>query len=303
MNGGMRPFQRQANLLLYLKQDEEQILNAAHAAVNDKSAEFEKLLNEKKVVKQIASGVSFKNQNTSPRVFGSNFPFTFDIQFTEIDACLKSLKHFEAAKEYHRQRFGVMVLIPSNRSSHADKIPPDVKRLGDFGTAYSGETPIIYLNPLPYQLQLGKSKNAEHFLEIQTDLDSSTHSAWTPPINNIIDGAWNLIRSKEGTEWVDERESGFLVFRWQGKQLITKGGEVFSHRKFSTDRSGKTLRVFFDDLDDAENPIGRSKGIYRLNEDRLLLVLLRDKEERATSFPKDFSETESNSMYEYERVK
>ena len=37
--------------------------------------------------------------------------------------------------------------------------------------------------------------------------------------------------------------------------------------------------------------------------DRMLLVLLKDKKNRATEFPKEFSETELTWMYEYERVK
>jgi uncharacterized protein (TIGR03067 family) len=285
-----------------LKQDETNILDAARATMQDNRDNdvetFKTMLTQKKLVQPMAGNVSIRT--TAPSSLGETYSTEFKLQFLALEQSMRSLENFDADKKYSSQPFGLIAFVPNNRSDYANKISPETKEQGDNGRGYYSNT-IIYFNPLPYELSLSKSQQ-DLRLSIRSDIDARTASG-SEPYGSSLDGAWALTRSKEGSEWVDERENGFVVFRWQGTQLIFKSGKVFSRRKFSTDPFPYRKRVVFDNAENAKTPIGKSNGIYRIDGDKMLLVLLKDKKNRATEFPKAFSESDSTWMYEYERVK
>lgn len=118
-----------------------------------------------------------------------------------------------------------------------------------------------------------------------------------------LDGVWRLLRSRESDKWVDEGKAKFLVFRWNGTQLIIKDMKAFSRRSFTVDSSKTPRHITFDDPKDAKKKYGPSVAIYRLKKDRLLLAVPSDPKKRATVRPKNFKEDGSKWLYEYERLK
>lgn len=134
-------------------------------------------------------------------------------------------------------------------------------------------------------------------LQAQDDAPKSA-----PPVATEIDGVWKLMRSKERGDWTDESDSKFLIFRWNGLQLITKDAVAFSRRTFVVDDSTAVKRITFNDPRDAEKKFGPSLSIYRLDGNRMLLAVPADKQKRSTERSADFAEDGSNWLYEYERM-
>ena len=294
---------RQANLLIYLKLNESKILRAAHSAVQMEKqgadAAFQKLLEEKKLVQLVASAKTDQEAVPEDHLHSGifSYPFSFKLKISEALKKMLLLEDFDSAKKYSDQPFGLIVFVPLNNSKHADKLKGQ-KDL-DYGTANSRH--IIYFYPLPYQLTFWNHV-PERGIHIKTDLDFPEHFASGSTVSKM-EGAWRLTRSREyPADWVDEREAGIVVFRWRGNQLVMQNGKPMSQRSYSVNRDYR--QIVFSDIENSNEKIGETKGIYSFgqDDDSVHIVFLKDEQRRATEFP-SLGDDDLKVRYEYVRVK
>jgi hypothetical protein len=185
-NGGPHEHtEHQAYVLVYLKQDEEQILKlAADPELTKKKNEkttklFLDLLVEKKLVVPLESQVAkinrtprFPDVRGTPKSSGADelaqFSFAFKFTFT-YDTLFQSVAklgnfHPEGAKvvgseTWFEEKFKLMVFVPVNDSGHANKISKELREMYDFANVMNFTTALLYFRPLPYEFSFKKYQN------------------------------------------------------------------------------------------------------------------------------------------------
>lgn len=166
--------QRQCYLMLYLKEDEKEILqvaNAAEFATDDERdiSPFLAMLERQHRLVTLRSAVS---NHTPPanaisdeerRRASDQFKFEFTISHKMLDESLRRLKHFDPDKLvrtansiWYPEPWKLMVFVPLNHSDLADKVDDTYRKTLDFGRAYLAHGPILYFRGLPYEFSLVK---------------------------------------------------------------------------------------------------------------------------------------------------
>jgi len=181
-NGGPHEHvEHQAYVLVYLRQDEEQILKLARdpeltKKQNEKTKLFLDMLVEKKLVVPLESQVAkinrtprFQDVRGNPKSTGAEelteFSFAFKFTFT-YDTLFQSVGklgnfHPENAKAYgsetwFEEKFKLMVFVPVNDSAHATKISAELRKMYDFANVMDFKTALLYFRPLPYEFGFKK---------------------------------------------------------------------------------------------------------------------------------------------------
>jgi len=179
-NGGPHEHtEHQAYVLVYLKNDEEQILKlAADAELTKKQNEkhFLDLLVEKKLVVSLDSQVAkiertqrFADVRGNPRRAGAetvvefSFPFKFTFTYETLFQSVQKLGNFHlesvnvvGSEKWFEDKFKLLVLIPVNDSRLATKVSPQIRQAYDFANVMNFKTALLYFRPLPYELQFKK---------------------------------------------------------------------------------------------------------------------------------------------------
>ena len=179
-NGGPHEHtEHQAYVLVYLKNDEEQILKlAADAELTKKKNEksFLDLLVEKKLVVSLDSQVAkiertprFADVSGNPKRTGAetvvdfSFPFKFTFTYDTLFQSVQKLGNFHlenvnvvGSEKWFEDKFKLLVLIPVNDSRLATKVSPQIRQAYDFANVMNFKTALLYFRPLPYELQFKK---------------------------------------------------------------------------------------------------------------------------------------------------
>lgn len=172
-DGGLRYHdQRQAQLLIYLKKDEAEILKIARVAEkldNPKTdlAPFDKLMADRKLIIPLEAklakrlvGAAEKPKRRYQFPLDSFF-FNFQLDYDTLLTTLKKLDHFDKQNVIknrdtttYRDEFGLIVFVPLNNSRYATLVPQRLRKLSDVGKFYRAEAPILYFRPLPCNFQM-----------------------------------------------------------------------------------------------------------------------------------------------------
>lgn len=179
-NGGPHEHtEHQAYVLVYLKNDEEQILKlAADAELTNKKNEksFLDLLVEKKLVVALDSQVAklerlprFADVRGTPKRAGAqtvdefSFPFKFTFTYDTLFKSVQKLGNFHlesvnviGSEKWFEDKFKLLVLVPVNDSRLATKVSRQIREAYDFANTMNFKTSLLYFRPLPYELQFKK---------------------------------------------------------------------------------------------------------------------------------------------------
>jgi hypothetical protein len=185
-NGGPHEHtEHQAYVLLYLKEDEEQIMKLAGDSQlvrkkNEKAKLFLDVLVEKKLVAPLGSQVAklnsrhgsnrrFADVRGYPRRAGVDslaafsFPFKFTFTYETLFQSARKLGNFrpekvmaEGKSTWFDDKFKLMVFVPVNDSAHATKVSRNLREIHDFASVMDVETSLLYFRPLPYELGFKK---------------------------------------------------------------------------------------------------------------------------------------------------
>lgn len=181
-NGGPHEHvEHQAYVLVYLKQDEEQIMKLAGDAEltkkeNEKTKLFLDLLVEKKLVFPLDSKVAkitrtprFEDVRGNPRSYsieelvGSSFAFKFSFTYDTLFQSVSKLGNFHPEKAeasgsetWFEEKFKFIVFVPVNNSRHATKVSKELRETWDFANAMNTYTALLYFRPLPYEFGFKK---------------------------------------------------------------------------------------------------------------------------------------------------
>jgi hypothetical protein len=179
--------EHQAYILIYLKEDEEQILKLARdpelvKKQNEKTKTFLQVLVDKKLVVPLESHVAKLNSNGATERFADvrgntkrtgtdrlaefSFPFKFTFTYATLFQSAQKLSNFHlqnvtvVGKEtWFEDKVKLMVFVPVNDSSQANKVSPKLHQMYDFANGMDFSTSLLYFRPLPYEL--GFTKYAE----------------------------------------------------------------------------------------------------------------------------------------------
>ena len=181
-NGGPHEHtEHQAYVLVYLKQDEEQILKLAAdpeliKKQNEKTKLFLDLLVEKKLVVSLKSQVAkigstprFADVRGNPKRAGADslvefsFPFKFTFTNETLFQSVQKLGNFHREKvnvvgqsTWFDDKFKLLVFIPVNDSGHATKVSLKLREMYDFANVMDFKTALLYFRPLPYEFEFKK---------------------------------------------------------------------------------------------------------------------------------------------------
>jgi hypothetical protein len=181
-NGG--PYEHkehQAYVLVYLKQDEEEILKLAAdpeltKKQNEKTKLFLDLLVEKKLVVALDSQVAkigstprYPDVSGNPKRSGAetledhSFPFKFTFSYEALFQSVQKLGHFKlenlnlaGSSTWFEDKFKLIVFVPVNDSRHATKVSPKIREAYDFANVMNFNTALLYFRPLPYEFRFKK---------------------------------------------------------------------------------------------------------------------------------------------------
>jgi len=183
-NGGpAEHIEHQAYILVYLKKDEEQILNLAQDAElvkkeREKTAKtFLQILVDKKLVVPLESQVAKINGGRTPRfadargyprrsgvdtLANHSFPFKFTFTYETLFQTVRGLGNYSPATEeiytkkitYFHDKFKFIVFVPVNNSAQANKVSPEIHQSWDFANVMNDTTSLLYFRPLPYELDM-----------------------------------------------------------------------------------------------------------------------------------------------------
>jgi hypothetical protein len=173
--------EHQAYVLVYLKDDEEQILKLAAdpqltKKENEKTKLFLDLLIEKKLVVPLepqvaklnreASNVRYADVRGTPKRAGADtladftFPFKFTFAYETLVQSVRKLGNFDpqhmtvVGKEtWFDDKFKMIVFVPVNDSRHATKVSPNIRQNYDFASVMNFQTALLYFRPLPYEFR------------------------------------------------------------------------------------------------------------------------------------------------------
>ena len=101
-------------------------------------------------------------------------------------------------------------------------------------------------------------------------------------------------QGKDSPEIVAQR---YTIHRLQGVQMILKGDEPFAARQVVLDATTDPKRVDFTNLTTGAT----TRGIYRIDGDRLVVVMLADAETSRAEYPTTFEPGVANVVAEYTR--
>lgn len=181
-NGGPHEHvEHQAYVLVYLKQDEEQIMKLAGDAEltkkeKEKTKLFLDLLVEKKLVVPLDSQVAkisrtprFEDVRGNPRSYsfeelvGSSFAFKFTFTYDTLFQSVKKLGNFHPEKAeasgsetWFDEKFKLIVFVPVNNSRHATKVSKELRETWDFANVMNTFTALLYFRPLAYEFGFKK---------------------------------------------------------------------------------------------------------------------------------------------------
>jgi len=181
-NGGPHEHvEHQAYVLVYLKQDEEQIMKLAGDAEltkkkNEKTKLFLDLLVEKKLVAPLESQVAkinrtprFEDVRGNPRssgveeLVGSSFAFKFTFTYDTLFQSVRKLGNFRpenarvvGSETSFDEKFKMIVFVPVNDSRHATKVSKELREMYDFANTMNFDTALLYFRPLPYEFSFRK---------------------------------------------------------------------------------------------------------------------------------------------------
>lgn len=181
-NGGpYEHIEHQAYILVYLKQDEDQIMKlAGDAELTNKEKEktklFLDLLVEKKLVALLESQVArinrtprFEDVRGNPRSYsieelvGSSFAFKFTFTYDTLFQSARKLGNFHpenaevsGSETWFHEKFKMIVFVPVNNSRHATKVSKELREKWDFANVMNTTTALLYFRPLPYEFSFKK---------------------------------------------------------------------------------------------------------------------------------------------------
>jgi hypothetical protein len=179
--------EHQAYVLVYLQKDEEQILKLAEdpelkKKKNEKTKRFLDVLVEKKLVAPLQSQVAKRIEVSMSRdaVGKSNrkrasdddddveyvFPFKFTFTNESLFQSIQKLgnydpKNVDVSGDYtwFNDKFKLLVFVPVNDSTQADKVSPKIRKFYDFVGSFDFDSSLLYFRPLPYEFQFKKNKD------------------------------------------------------------------------------------------------------------------------------------------------
>lgn len=199
-NGGPQEHnERQCYILAYLKRDEKQILKIASkpkllekkrpglgfdAKRAKKQAEKKQLfldvLLEQKLVVALDTAVAKRTSLVRPQYEGkgsvatSCYPFKFTFKNKALLAAMQKLGNFDRdhvnivgnQPTWFLDQVKLLVFVPVNDCKYATKISPKLHKTRDFTNRGGLDMLLLYLRPLPYELEFHQRKDDTVFIYV-----------------------------------------------------------------------------------------------------------------------------------------